>query len=58
MVNIIDHSHYIFTSTVDPCISEGNGTEPPLDMQNLRICKNMNIIEYHYCFACMQVLLR
>ena len=30
---------------VDPRISEGNGTEPPLDMQNLRICKNMNIIK-------------
>ena len=32
-------------NTVDPRISEGNGTEPPLDMQNLRICKNMNIIK-------------
>ena len=30
--------------TVDPRISEGNGTEPPLDTQNLRICKNMNNI--------------
>ena len=28
-------------STVDPRISEGNGTEPPLDMQNLRICKKL-----------------
>ena len=37
--------------TVDPRISEGNGTEPPLDTQNLRICKNMNINEYHYYTA-------
>ena len=40
-----NHDFFGDVSTVDPRISEGNGTEPPLDMQNLRICKNMNIIK-------------